>query len=185
MRHSISEKMDIPTEYLPLSEKGKQIVYNKQIGKIDKCFCSPYKRAIETANILFNNVVVLDNLHERIIGDATADFWYKQYCDYNYKNPGGESLNEVKNRMLNAITYILSNTSDGMVSLVISHATAICAYLLNYCTIEVINVPNKIRKILFNNKEILNGKINPTDYFIIKYEKDMVIDISFVSDNIK
>ncbi len=35
-------------------------------------------------------------LHERTIGDAREDFWLKQYEDHDFRNPGGESLNQVK-----------------------------------------------------------------------------------------
>lgn len=172
IRHSIPERLDIPTETLPLSDKGRvlavQVKERLESQKVDKCFSSPYLRAYETANILFDNVNVINNLHERTIGNAKEDFWLKQYSDYHFKNEGGESLNEVKVRMFAAMNEILQQTKDNETVLVVSHATAICSYLLNYCEIEVVDVPTKSRKIIFNDKEILCGKIEPMNYFVLE-----------------
>ncbi len=66
MRHSIPERCDLPTERLPLSEEGIRLALSKKalLKKADRCFSSPYNRALETAGILFDgNVIVKDNLH--------------------------------------------------------------------------------------------------------------------------
>ena len=64
---------------------------------IDYCYTSPYTRAVETAKQISNNIEILYDLHERIIGEAYEDFWLKQYLDFDYANKNGESLNQVKN----------------------------------------------------------------------------------------
>ena len=64
-------------------------------------------------------------------------------------------------------------------------ATEMCAYLLNYCEIEVIDAQTKARKITWNQHVILNGTINPTDYFIIEFEKDEVQDIRWGVSHVK
>lgn len=185
MRHSIPERVDLPTEKLPLSEEGIRLILDKRENffEINKCFSSPYRRAIETAMLISDSIEVIDNLHERIVGDAKEDFWYKQYSDYNYKSPGGESLNEVKKRMLQAMSQVLDKAIDGETILVVSHATAICSYLLNYCKLEVVDAASKSRRIVFNNKVILNGIINPADYFIIEYEGDSIDGIVFCGND--
>ena len=63
--------------------------------------------------------------------------------------------------------------------------TAMCAYLLNYCEIEVSDAKTKARKITWNQHVILNGTINPTDYFIIELEKDEVQDIRLGVSHVK
>ena len=105
MRHSIPEKGDMPNERIPLSEKGKALAVSKRniLSKVDRCFSSPYRRAIETAECIADHPVIVEELHERTIGDAREDFWLKQYEDYDFRNPGGESLNQVKVRMKTAI----------------------------------------------------------------------------------
>lgn len=184
MRHSIPKKMDVSTDLIPLSNEGMQLALSKKEKlkhfQIKKCFSSPYLRAKETALLLFDEIEVVDDLHERTVGEAKEDFWYKQYNDYNFKNDGGESLNEVKVRMNKAIEYILSCIDDNEIALVVSHATAICSYLLNNCDLKVIDPIQKTREISLNEKIIVNGKINPTDYFIIHYD-DKMVSIEFVN----
>lgn len=180
MRHSIPERIDLPTEQIPLSEEGRKLVLEKKsvFCGIAKCFSSPYKRAIETAKLITDNVEIVEGLHERTIGEAKEDFWYKQYSDYDYRNVGGESLNEVKIRMKKAMEGILGKMEDGESALVVSHATAICSCFLNDCKLEVIDASAKERRITFQKRVILNGKLNPADYFIIRFGNDTIMDIA-------
>lgn len=150
MRHSIAQKTNMPTELIPLSDEGIKLAKAKSLNfkNINKCFSSPYKRATETAELIVNQVTIVNNLHERIIGNVCdEDFWIKQYENHDYCNKDGESLNEVKDRMKSAIESILEGMSDGEEVLLVSHATAICAYLMNYCEIEYKN--DKMKSIRF------------------------------------
>ncbi len=52
-------------------------------------FSSPYRRAVETAELIVDHPFIVEELHERTIGDAKEDFWLKQYEDYDFHNPGG------------------------------------------------------------------------------------------------
>ena len=74
--------------------------------------------------------------------------------------------------MKDVINEILQELSDGETALVVSHATAICSYLLNYCEIEVADAASKSRIIKYHDQEISVGKINPTDYFELEYVND-------------
>lgn len=132
---------------------------------------------METAECIADHPVIVEELHERTIGDAREDFWLKQYEDYDFRNPGGESLNQVKVRMKTAIDSIVGQMEEGETALVVSHATAICAYLLSYCEIEVKDAANKVRKISFHGKEILNDRFQPADGFEILFENDIFGDI--------
>ena len=84
---------------------------------------------------------------------------------------------QVKVRMKTAIDSIVGQMKEGETALVVSHATAICAYLLSYCEIEVKDAANKARKISFHGKEILNGRFQPADGFEILFENDIFSDI--------
>ena len=181
MRHSIPEKINLETSLIPLSTDGLKLAKSKRTDflNIDYCYTSPYTRAVETAKQISNNIEILYDLHERIIGEAYEDFWLKQYLDYDYANKNGESLNQAKERMKIVINKILKSINEGEQVLVVSHATAICAYLLNCCQIIITNALEKSRRITFNNDIILNGKIEPTSFFEIKYHENNIYSIIF------
>lgn len=183
MRHSIPEKRDMPNEQIPLSEEGKALALSKSnvLSNVDRCFSSPYRRAVETAELIVDHPFIVEELHERTIGDAKEDFWLKQYEDYDFHNPGGESLNQVRTRMKMAVDSIVCQMEEGETALVVSHATAICAYLLSYCEIEVKDAVDKVRKISFHGKEILNGRFKPADGFEILFENDAFSDICIMN----
>ena len=196
MRHSIPEKRDMPNEQIPLSEEGKALALSKSnvLSNVDRCFSSPYRRAVETAELIVDHPFIVEELHERTIGDAKEDFWLKQYEDYDFHNPGGESLNQVRTRMKMAVDSIVCQMEEGETALVVSHATAICAYLLpfrisfpwkdiflSYCEIEVKDAVDKVRKISFHGKEILNGRFQPADGFEILFENDAFSDICIMN----
>ena len=114
MRHSIPEKRDMPNEQIPLSEEGKALALSKSnvLSNVDRCFSSPYRRAVETAELIVDHPFIVEELHERTIGDAKEDFWLKQYEDYDFHNPGGESLNQVRTRMKMAVDSIVCQMED-------------------------------------------------------------------------
>lgn len=98
MRHSIPEKLDLPTALLPLSEDGRALAKTKvkKFASIDKCYSSPYKRAFETAKILSPKPIsVIEDLHERLVGEAHEDFWLKQYQDQCLGEVGGKRLDNM------------------------------------------------------------------------------------------
>ena len=63
--------------------------------------------------------------------------------------------------------------------MLLSHATAICAYLMNFCEVEVMDTQTKARKIAYKNEIIMNGVFPNTAYFEIEYENNEVNSISF------
>ncbi|MCD7750638.1 MAG: histidine phosphatase family protein [Lachnospiraceae bacterium] len=175
MRHSIPSKDKLSEEGILLTEKVKTSVHEKY----QNVYSSPIVRAYETAQIFSSNVQVIPDLKEREIGIAKEDFWLKQYQNYNYKNQDGESLNETKLRMRHAIDFILKQMSEDSCSLVISHATAICAYLSNYCIVNVIDANNKTRNVIFGGKEIFIDNLYYTSYFVLKFNGTDLVDITY------
>ena len=85
----------------------------------------------------------------------------------------------VRVRIKGAVDGVLREMGDGDTSLVVSHATAICSYLLNFCKIQVTDAESKSRIITFGDQEVLRGKIKPLDYFEIAYKDDVVFLIRF------
>lgn len=107
------------TDYL--SDKG-----------IDAVFSSPYRRAIETVRPLSETCglpvqIVPDFRERRISGSWIEDFdkfSRRQWEDFSYKLPGGESLAEVQRRNVDALFAILEGHPDQRL-VIGSHGTAL------------------------------------------------------------
>ena len=188
MRHSISNKTIGNNENHPLTENGllkaKEFSKNPIFKHINQVISSPYLRAKQTASIFSKNILLDNRLIERKIGDkqtAHISQWKKQYDDHNYKNTNGESLNDVKSRMTNCINDLLNKINENETVLIVSHATSICSYLLNHCDIKVTDEINKIRKITFNHKIILEDRIQTPCCFIIQYENNKITNIEYIT----
>ena len=188
VRHSEPIKdRTMPTEELPLSEQGHikaQELFSLDIFRsVEAVYTSPYRRAYSTAEKLNKRVIVDGRFREREIGTPetlNAEFWNRQYEDYNYKNVNGESLNDTKERMTSAINEIISMIQNGDTVAVVSHAAAICAFLLNWCSIEVIDEQKKLRKITHNRSVVMNGKIATPSAFILEFEDEQLCEIKYV-----
>lgn len=187
IRHSEPIKdRTMPTDKLPLSEQGhtkaKELFSCDIFRSVKAVYTSPYQRAYSTAEKLSEHLIVDKRLRERELGKLetlNAEFWYRQYVDHNYKNVDGESLNDTKERMTAAINEIISATQDGNTVALISHAAAICAYLLNWCSIEVIDEQKKLRKITHNGTVIVNGKIDTPSVFALEFECEQLCGIKY------
>lgn len=192
VRHSKPERLDLPTEQLPLSEEGRALAHARkhQMGAVDHFFSSNYQRAYETVKILAgeeqNKITVIKELHERVVGDPAGFvgdemvYWVKQYQNHEFKLSGGESFREVGERMDCGMKKVLSTMRNGETSLVVSHAAAICAYLMKFCKVEVIDAATKARKVEFREDEVWNGPFAPLDGFVLEYEEDKVVRIDHI-----
>lgn len=188
IRHSepLKDKA-IPTEELPLSERGHRKAQNlcslNLFRSVQAVYTSPYRRAYSTAEKLSERLKVDERLRERELGNPetlNAEFWNHQYEDHNYKNVDGESLNDTKERMTAAVTEVISTMQDGDTVAIISHAAAICAYLLNWCSIEVVDEQKKLRKITYKDTVVLNGKVATPSAFVLGFENEQVCGITYI-----
>lgn len=184
MRHSIPEKSSAFVTDPGLSsagtERAKEIFSAFRFSDISKVWASPSQRAFQTAKLLGRPVQIDSRLLERKTGDTTGQdlsFWKRQYEDPDFKNPDGESFREVNARMSACIREILSGLSDGETALVVSHAAAICAYLQSFCTVEVTHAEQKLRRIRFHGKLLLDGKLEPLAGFVLRVDSDGVSDV--------
>ncbi len=191
MRHSTPERSDPRSADPALSADGilrAQAVFQAEIFRtVTQVWSSPSLRALQTAEPLGLPVMTDTRLLERKTGDTTGQdisFWKRQYDDPDFKNPDGESFREVNARMSACIHDILSALPDGQTALVVSHAAVICAYLQGFCSVEVTDAPQKLRKITFQNHVLLNGKFSPAGCFVLKVEGESVRDIRIVLDSV-
>lgn len=178
----------IPTSELPLSEQGHmkaQELFSLDVFRsVDAVYTSPYRRAYSTAEKLSEHLMIDERFRERELGNPNtlnAEFWNRQYEDHNYKNVAGESLNDTKERMTSAIYQILSTMQDGNTVAIISHAAAICAFLLNWCTIEVIDEQKKLRKITYQGDVVMNGIIATPSAFVLEFEDEQLCRIKYIN----
>lgn len=58
LEHSTG-KRGMPNEQIPLSEEGKELAVSKRniFSNVDRCFSSPYRRAMETAEFIADHPV--------------------------------------------------------------------------------------------------------------------------------
>lgn len=184
MRHSIPEKSSEFVTDPGLSSVGikhaKEIFSTPRFADVSQVWASPSQRAFQTANLLERPVRTNPRLLERKTGDTTGQdlsFWKRQYEDPDFKNPDGESFREVNARMSACIREILSGLPDGETALVVSHAAVICAYLQSFCTVEVTHAEQKLRRIRFHGKLLLDGKLGPMTGFVLRVDSDGVSDV--------
>lgn len=163
LRHSIPERGGSSPDP-GLSAEGLQraaaVFQNDAFRTVSLVWSSPSLRALQTAQLLGLPVRQDTRLAERRTGDTTgqdASFWKRQYEDPDFKNPDGESFREVSARMADCIHELLDSLPEGQNALVVSHAAAICSYLQRFCTVEVTDAAQKLRRITFQGEVLLDG----------------------------
>lgn len=104
--------------------------------RIDKFYCSSYKRSVDTiadtANYFGAEIIFDERLRERekgINGNAYG-MYEKRWADHNYHEEGGESISMVQKRNVSALMDILRDNQDKNV-VVGTHGTALSA-IINY-----------------------------------------------------
>jgi len=121
-------------------KKAEELSKIPELANLDAIYSSNYVRSMETAKYLAleNNLVINvdDRLGERKVGEI-GDLEFKELLrlqrkDFNFKLSGGESINQTKKRMVEALKSILLFEAGNRVA-IISHATAITALLSTWC----------------------------------------------------
>ena len=72
--------------------------------------------------------------------------------------------------MADCIHELLDSLPEGQNALVVSHATAICSYLQRFCTVEVTDAAQKLRRIIFQGEVLLDGRFWEADGFVLHIE---------------
>ena len=107
--------------------------------QIDAVLSSPYKRAVDTVKAFADQygfpVQTIDGFRERRVDsvwveDFTA-FAQKQWADFSYRLPGGESLQEVQDRNIAALNAVLEQYA-GKNIVIGSHGTALSTIIHFY-----------------------------------------------------
>lgn len=136
-----------------LAEKKSQL---NELVNFDMVISSNYVRAISTAKYFTKDKLFIDeSFGERKFGinhweELPMNFEKRQFGDFDYKLPNGESINEVVEREYNSLINILNNYHDKKV-LIVGHATA----LANGVKLIILMVIN----LMVNNFLMVNGII--------------------------
>ena len=178
LRHSIPDRTGVSGLSAEGVKKARELFRKENFRSVSRVWASPVPRAAEMAALLGLTVTQDARLAERRTGDTTGQdgsFWARQYADIDFKNPDGESFREVHARMDACITEALSALPEGGTVLVVSHAAAICSWLMGFCTVEVTDAVQKLRRITFRDKIVLDGALEPASGFEIRIERGEVI----------
>lgn len=141
VRHAQPEHAWKEDKTRPLTEEGRNdtaIVFDFFKDKqIDIFYCSPYKRSIDTiadTAALFDKQIIIDErLREREKGldGNNHGMFQKRWADHNYHEDGGESIDMVQKRNIEALKEIISSNMNRNI-VIGTHGTALSTILNFY-----------------------------------------------------
>lgn len=127
----------------PLTRKGLEGARRIQAFfsciPVDAFYSSPYRRSIDTikgtADAQGKRIVLTDDFRERTVCNEWIDdfdgFARRQWSDFDFKLPSGESLKETEARNIRALSIILEK-HEGETVAIGGHGTAISTVLHHY-----------------------------------------------------
>ena len=191
------ESLQIQNEKNILSIEGEELarkkLVNSELTNLDLIASSNYSRAIGTAKYLtINNnkeIVILPNFGERKFGvdsyeELPKNFYKKQFEDENFKMSNGESIKEVKIRMINELSNLLSKDYNRIA--IVSHSKAIECLLAYWCKISIkeLNIKTEDKtieiNIKFKDKNIKINNIENCMIFKLEFKNNELINIELV-----
>ena len=164
-------------------EESKKLTSNNDLKKVNKIYASNYVMSIGSAKYLASSleldINIKEELGERILGvlgDKKIRMLNEmQENDFDYKLSGGESLNEVKRRMLRFIKKILLE-DEGKNIAIFTHNVAITSLLSEYCT-KGFNLDNRL---ILNYKDdsIIDGTWDGIRIIELIFDKNELVSIT-------
>jgi len=101
---------------------------------VDVFYCSPYRRSLDTireaAEYYGKSIHTDERLRERETapGGNNRELFQKRWADFDWHEPGGESLRSVQERNMAALTEILEENRDKTI-VIGTHGTALSTIL--------------------------------------------------------
>ena len=170
-----SDTLQNQNEKWPLTINGEILAKEKskhiELNNFDIVISSNYVRAISTAKYFTKDKILIDeNFGERKFGinswdELPKDFGKRQFNDFNYRLPNGESINEVIKREYDSLINILNNYYDKKI-LIVGHSTAIASLFSRWCKI------NYNGNYEFNGKVFFDGKWNYCETFKLEFDNN-------------
>ncbi len=162
---------------------SEELVKLKYFQGVSLIYSSPFVMSIGTAKYLAKelelSININPNVGERIIGDLGNQkiraLNELQENDFDYKLSGGESLNEVKKRMLYFIKYLLKNEEDRTIA-VFTHNVAITCLLSEYCE-KGFNLDNRLI-LNYNGNAVVDGTWDGITIIELVFDGEELINIA-------
>lgn len=166
-------------------KRAEELSKQDELQNIDAVYSSNYVRSLETAKYiaLENNTIINvdDRLNERKIGDMGdmewREFYRLQMKDFDFKLSGGESLNQTKKRMVEAMKNILMFETGNRVA-VISHSTALTCLLSAWC--EMGKNYNDEIILSYNGESIIDGSFTAPMVFKVVFDGMNVLSVEYL-----
>ncbi len=176
---------DEKRKYQPLTINGEKIALTiakrKKLQDIDAIYSSTFFSSINTAKYLVDklniDLIVDKRLDNRLVGnltDSNINLRNLQEHDFDYKLDGGESLNDVKSRMIDIMKEILRNHEDSKIA-VFTHNVPIISLLTVWCE-KGFNYEEKLI-LNYNENVIIDGLKNDYNVIELNYEKEKLLSI--------
>ena len=156
----------------PLTEEGmsdRQIVLDTlKDRQVDAFLCSPYKRSIDTiqpASEYFGLEIKTDErFRERTNGARSSEMLRNRWADFTFAEEGGENLQSVQDRNIEAINEVLAGY-EGKTVVIGTHGTALST-ILNYYDrsfgvddfLRIVGWKPYIIELTFENKKLTGKK---------------------------
>lgn len=142
VRHCQSDHSVHDDRTRPLTPKGMKdsLLVTEFLSNrnIDTVLSSPYRRAIDTVKDFAEthnfSIETVEDFRERKVGDRWLDdfmaFVKRHWEDRNYREDGGESLQETQDKNISALREVLKKY-EGQILAVGTHGTALSS-IINY-----------------------------------------------------
>lgn len=166
-------------------KRAEELSKLDELKNIDAVYSSSYVRALETAKYiaLENNTIINidDRLNERKIGDIGDMEWREfnrlQTKDFDFKLSGGESLDQTKKRMVQAMKNILMFETGNRVA-IISHSTALTCLLSAWC--ELGRNYNDEIILSYGDETIVDGSFTAPMVFKVCFDGMNVLSVEYL-----
>lgn len=169
-------------EKIVLSVSGERraeiLSREEELQNIDVLYTSNCVRTLQTAKYMMYSQNLKANIDsrfdERRVGTDfslnVSDWVVLQYTDSNFRPLGGESQEEVRNRMYEALEEVVSANKGKRIA-IFSHGLAITFLLLKWCHLDSVSLDRKL-VFSFRGREVFNKRINSPDVFKLVFDDD-------------
>lgn len=141
VRHAQSDWRSGPDRERGLTAEGaedaKAVLTFLRDKPVDAFYCSPYRRSVDTirasAEFFGRPILTDERLRERetVPGGNCRALFERRWADFDWHEPGGESLRSVQERNIAALTEILEANRDKTI-VIGTHGTALSTILNRY-----------------------------------------------------
>lgn len=181
-KESLEQKREKRILSIEGEEESKKLANNKDLQMVQYIYTSSYVMSIATAKYLAQKLELDINIRfelgERVLGhlgDKKIRMVSEiQENDFDYKLPGGESLNEVKLRMTRFVNQMLEKHKDKTIAC-FTHNVAITCLLSKWCS-KGFNLDNRLI-LNYQEEAIIDGAWDGINIIELVFEGKELVSI--------